>query len=58
MGERECSFRSRLSKGLKNTKEKNTHKENMLSFLDKFAITSNRALHNNTVPQYYKQNNT
>lgn len=32
-------------------------KKTMLSLLDKFAITSNLALHNKTVPQYYKQNN-
>lgn len=29
----------------------------MLSFLDKFGITANLALGNNTVPQYYTLNN-
>ena len=29
----------------------------MLSLLDKFGITANLALGNNTVPQYYKLNN-
>ena len=30
----------------------------MLSLLDKFGITSNLALGNNTVPRHYKVNNT
>lgn len=30
----------------------------MLSLLDKFGITSNLVLGNNTVPRYYKLNNT
>lgn len=51
MSECDCSFRLKILEGLKQTKQK------MLSFLDKFAITSNLALHNNTVPQYYKWNN-